>query len=122
MATLTERIDSLFVKKQARLELQRDVDKMKQDEDAELLAIMHEMEYAEADGTFARVTTKLVRKPRVKVDGWPALYAFIKEHNDFSLLNKALNVTGVRAYWEQGDEVPGVEAIEEVVPSIGAIK
>lgn len=120
--TLGERIDKLFIKKQARLELQRDVDKMKQDEDMELLAIMQEMTAEEASGSMAILKTKLVRKPKVAEDGWKDLYTFIKERNDFSLLNKALSVTGVRAYWEQGDEVPGVVAIDEVVGTLGAKK
>lgn len=120
MATLADRIDALFARKQERLALQKVVDKMKEEEDVELNAIVQDMKFNEASGSTAIVKTKLVRKP--VCEDWTTFYNFIKEQNDFSLLEKRVSVSGVREYWESGDEVPGIVAEESLAATLSASK
>ena len=112
------KIDSLYIRREARLKLQREVDKQKAEEDSLLGEILvYVLEHPdETQGTVAEVTVKPTRK--AVANDWPTIYAFIREHNDFSLLSKALTQSGVKAYWEEGKEVPGVVAIDDYSISI----
>lgn len=63
-------------------------------------------------------------KPQVAEDkgGWPALWAFIKAHDRFDLLQKRLGEKAIADLWAEGVTVPGVAKVHVPKLSITKIK
>lgn len=55
-----------------------------------------------------------------EVGGWPALQAFIREHDRFDLIQKRVSSTAIKELWEAGYNVPGVKRM--TVPKVSLTK
>lgn len=109
-ATDTPILVDLFVaRRDRRLSLDREAEMEKEVEGymkAELLRRMVTLnQHALASD---RQQVVLNRKEKATPTDWGALYAFIKEHAAFELLQRRVNEGSVKERWESGQEVPGV--------------
>ena len=62
-----------------------------------------------AGGQFAK--TKVIPETKPVIEDWEVFYSHIKDKDDFSFLNKAVNARTIRLHWDEGEEVPGVGRI-----------
>jgi len=118
--SLSYRIDQLFLLRQERIALQKDVDKMKAEEDGRLAAYITEMENDDMDlvqGELGKISIKPVET--AEVTSYPDLYQYIKETGSFDLLQRRVSLTGVRERWQEGNEVPGVARVMELKGTLG---
>jgi len=118
--SLSYRIDQLFLLRQERIALQKDVDKMKAEEDGRLAAYITEMENGDMDlvqGELGKISIKPVET--AEVTSYPDLYQYIKETGSFDLLQRRVSLTGVRERWQEGNEVPGVARVMELKGTLG---
>ncbi len=57
--------------------------------------------------------------PQVK--DWDKFYAFVKKTGQFDLVQRRLADTAIRERWDNGKEVPGVEAFGAVSVSLNRL-
>jgi hypothetical protein len=94
-----------------RLDEQKKVDALEVQEKkwkAELIATLKEAELTAAGGKTA--IAKLVIKNEPAVKSIDDLYRHIRETGEFDLLYRRVNNAAVKARWDQGVVVPGVES------------
>lgn len=100
---------SYRAQRQARLDLQHQVDEMEVAEKqtkAAFVAALKELEIGGVTAAGRQIGFEEENEPMV--ENWPDLYAHIQKTGEFDLLNKALNAKAVKARWEAGEGVPGV--------------
>jgi hypothetical protein len=106
-------IDKAYDLRQKRLELQREVDKIKDQENEIRQAIMFELDMhglAKASGAHASAGITMSIQPQV--EDWDSVYRFVAETNRFDLLQKRLSTTAWRELVEEGVKVPGTFVTE----------
>jgi hypothetical protein len=106
-------IDELYEMKLIRADLVRKADLMKTAENTlrqEILRHLKDIEVTAARGAKANFSTSTQFEPNVT--DWDKVYSFIKDTNDFGLLNKAMKDTTWREYREDGLIVPGTVEFE----------
>lgn len=72
-----------------------------------LIAQMLHQQVSAVGGSKFTATIKRKEKPHAK--DWPAIWNYMRDNNDFSLVQKRLSEAAVAEHWEAGEEVPGVE-------------
>ena len=121
---LGELADHLYGVREKRLEIERSVDRLKAEEAAikeHLIATLPKKELASGiAGAIGRVTIRPGVVAQLKDDA--KLYAYIKKTGDFDLLQRRLNEGAVKARWEAGKAVPGVEPFDVLKVSVTAVK
>lgn len=113
--TLGAKIDKLYALREERLALERQAEKLKDDEalyQGEVLKHLASSRVESARGKLATATRRVTVVG--KVGDWTKLYAHIVETGSFELLQRRLNDGSFRERVEAGHVVPGVEA-ERVV-------
>lgn len=108
--TLADLIDNLYRIKERRTALNRQSEELKVEEmlfqDLIIKALQGRQATA-AQGKVARAELRLKMVPTV-VD-WDTLYEHITKTQSWDLIHRRVTETAVRARWEQGDNVPGVD-------------
>lgn len=108
--TLNDRINHVFSLRNTRLADQKKLDAMKAEEDLEMNTILSELIEEDLDSLstgIAKVVVKETIEP--EVSDWATFQAYIKETGQLDLLQKRPMVSAIKARWETGDDVPGVE-------------
>lgn len=106
-------IDAVYALRTKRLELAREVDKLKVEEDAakaKIREILVEYGLAKASGAIA--TVGQVHKIEPNVSDWEAVHNYIKEKDRFDLLQKRISVPAWRELYEGGELIPGTDPID----------
>lgn len=121
---LGELADHLYKIRESRLEIERSVEKLKVEEGAireHLIQTLPKQELATGiAGKVGKVTIKPAVVAQLKDDA--KLYAYIKKTGDFDLLQRRLNEGAIKARWEAGKAVPGVEPFDVLKVSVTAVK
>jgi hypothetical protein len=120
---LATAIDLYNAARNARLAQQKIVDGMEVIENqqkAEVIAALKSGELTAAGGKTA--IAKLVIKNEPAVKDWEATYAYIHEHKYWDLLYRRVNAAAVKARWDLGVVVPGVESYPVESLSLSQIK
>lgn len=93
----------------ARLNLQKKVDAMEEDEKKQKAKLIDTIKKtkAQAVGDKANVF-QVVTKDEPAVEDWNKLQAHILRTGEFDLLYRRVNPAGVKERWEEGKKVPGV--------------
>lgn len=120
--TLGACADLLFETRAKRLALQKDVDKLQEQESAVREHIINTLPKSEASGVAGKlcrvtVTTKVV--PQVK--DWDLFYKYVQKTKQFDLLQRRLADTAIKERWEAGKKVDGVEAFTAVTLSVNKL-
>lgn len=108
-AELARLVDAYYQKREERLALQREVDKLDTQEKefkALIISSLRDEKITSIGGKLKRATLNTKNKP--SVNNWPALYAHIRETGEFDLLQRRLTETAVQVRWEDKLVVPGV--------------
>lgn len=74
---------------------------------AQLVTELQSQELTSVGGQVVRLTLTRSTEPVVK--DWQAVYAYMTEHQDFSLMQKRLAAPAIKERWEAGEQIPGVE-------------
>lgn len=115
--------DKLFRTRAKRLDVQKQVDKLRAEE-AELKEhLINNLPKDRATGVQGKLCqVSIVTKQRPKVEDWDRLYKYIKRTGNFDLLQRRLSDPAIRERWEDGKEVPGVDTFTVVDVSIRKAK
>lgn len=107
--------DLLYTTRQARLEKQKEVDALADQESAIKEALINALPKGEATGVagkIARVSIKTKEVPQA--DDWTSIQAYVKKHDAFDLFQRRLSDTAVKERWLAGEEIPGVAHFNKV--------
>jgi hypothetical protein len=113
--------DLLHEVKQLRLDMDKEVDVVRQREreiEEHIIQNLTAGEDTGAAGLLYRVQVKKKTKP--KPTDWQALHKYIQKHGRFDLLQKRLADKAVMDMLAEGEEVPGVKRIH--IPQISLTK
>lgn len=105
-----------------RLEMQKEVDKVKEQEQQVKDYLINNLPKSEASGIAGkhhRVT--VVTKVEPAVEDWQAFWKGFKANRDADMLTKKLNSAAVKARWEEGKTVPGVGTFTNVTLSLNKL-
>jgi hypothetical protein len=102
----------LFEMREQRLTLQRQVDKMEQDEKDLMYTLTNSMV---SDDVLTSTTDGFVAKRKTVnspiVQDWAATLDYIKTTGQVDLLQKRLTESAVKARWDSGVDIPGVDKL-----------
>ena len=107
---LGEMIDTLYAKRQERLLVAKEVDRMKAEETAMRAQIMEELDNqgtVKASGSMA--TCGLTSSVEPVVNDWDEVHEFIKTMDRFDLVQKRISAPAWRELLDSGVLVPGTE-------------
>lgn len=103
-------IDRLYIMRESRKELEKEVDKMNEKEE-ELKRILEaelsKLGLQAAKGTLAGVSISFKETPTVF--DWDKVYKYILEHDAFEILHKRLSTTAVLERFENADSIEGIK-------------
>lgn len=105
--------DLLYLTREARLQLQRQCERLEKGEKAiqeHFINTLHKNNSTGIAGMLARVQINI--KPIPTVEDWPALQKYIKTNDAFDLLQRRLNESAVKERWEAKVELPGVTVFQ----------
>lgn len=116
MDNLLEQYHSL---REQRLALQRQVDSMEQKEKDIMYEITTTMVGSGLDILNVEgYKAVMVVKPQALATDWPAILTYIKQTGSLDLLQKRLTESAVKARWDIGESIPGVDKSEKHVITV----
>ena len=107
-----------YALREQRLKIQREADALEQQEKDILYEITKEFASDTVKHSVDGFTMRAKRKDVATVRDWSATLAYIKETGQVDLLQKRLTDSAVKARWDAGVEVPGVELTHKYVVTI----
>lgn len=108
---LGQAADEWWAVKQARLEADKVSANLKARENLLQAAIIEQCRLQEISGVGGKtIRVGLEKDDQPTVKDWPKFYEYILQTKDFSLLEKRPGKAAVKERWEDGVQVPGVEA------------
>lgn len=121
--TLAGCADRLYEARQERLEVNKDVEAFKAEEQAIKDYLIETLPKGDAGGIQGKVArVSIVTKQVPQVEDWDALYTFIKKTGYFQLLNRALNVASAMEMLENSKKpIPGVKMFGAVTVSVNKV-
>ena len=114
--------DKLYQLRQKRLDMQKLVDVVEEEEKALKEYIINTLPKSEASGVagkLARVT--VITKIVPQVADWDQFYKYVKKTGQFDLMQKRLADAAIKERWDAGKEVPGIGHFNAVTISINKI-
>lgn len=112
---LGSKIDALYALREMRLELDRKVKVLKEQEMVARGAVLEALQASglqKASGHNATCGITLSMIP--VVNDWKEVFEFIKAHDRFDLVQKRISVLAWRATYEEGELIPGTDAVEDI--------
>lgn len=114
MSTLSEYLNL----RQARLDLQKQVDVMDQKEKqlkADLVDQLRAAGIVKMTETHGDLTVgvKMTKTEEPNVENWSELIQHIKETGEIDLLQKRVTASAVKQRWEEGKSIPGVSPVDK---------
>lgn len=112
---LGEVADLLYTSRASRIEEQHAIDAMKSFETRLKDHLINELPKGEARGISGKVArVSVITKQVPVVEDWEAFYKYIKKHDAFDLLNRALNTAACTERLENGEKIPGIGSFQRV--------
>lgn len=114
------RLDAYRAMRELRLEEQRKVDKMKEEENGMQNALVSYLkENPEVNGIIGRTHKALIKEATVPIiEDLHALRDYIVANDAWDLVSVRLSAPAVRERWDVQEEVPGVGSIVETKLSV----
>jgi hypothetical protein len=107
--TLQELIDEWGATRVQRLAEQKKVDRLEETEKKLKALVIAKMVKAKQTSTGAQKYGANYSKKNKPVAGdWSKIYAYIRENNEFDLLQKRLMESAIQARWDDKIEIPGI--------------
>lgn len=108
-----EVIDHLYALRAERLALSKIVDDKKRLETKLRGIIISRLKIAELDGGKGKtVTASITRDLQARVTDWPKFWDYCVENNASDLVQKRPAILAIKARWEDGTSIPGLEPVE----------
>jgi hypothetical protein len=110
---LGESIDTLYRKRAERLEVEKGVKVLKAEELALRVHIKQLLDKVSLEGGKGAIATASIMydvDPVAK--DWTAIYEFIRENDAFDMLQRRLSSTAIKARWDSGLVIPGIEKFD----------
>lgn len=115
---LANAVDALYLARQRRLALQKEVDAMVKEEAVHREFIINNLSKNEAGGIKGRVAkAELKTRRTVQVKDWDAFGTFVLKNKRLDLLQRRVSDAAVEELWEAKKKVPGVEPFDVVTVS-----
>jgi len=111
LETVGEKVDLYYKTREQRLLMQKQVDNVETEEKKLKEEIIRELQASQVTsigGQIARVTIQEKIKPIAQ--DWSQIHAWIKENDAFDLMQRRLTEAAVKARWEEGIKIPGVDS------------
>lgn len=112
-------IDALYAAREMRLDLEKKVKELKSNEQDMRNAILECLSASglqKASGGMA--TCGIKRSIIPAVSNWDKVFEYIKDNDRFDLVQKRISVLAWRSTYEEGETIPGTEAVEDVDVSL----
>lgn len=110
--------DRLYELRQKRLEQQKVVDALEEEEKALKEHIIQTLPKSDSTGAAGKVArVSVVPKIVAQVKDWDKFYAYVAKTKSFDLLQRRLNDKAIQARWEEKKAVAGVEPFQTVTVS-----
>lgn len=117
--TLGATIDLLYTVCQQRLDAEKVIEAMKEQEATIRDYLMSNFEHAGLEGAKGSQATASLRRSTVAdVTDWGKLWTYISKTKSWDLVQKRVSVTACRERWDASKQIPGVEPKEIVALSL----
>lgn len=119
LSELGNTIDSLYRIREERLSIEKRVKELKSNEmdlRNQILEALEASGLRKASGDVATCGIKVSTIPLVT--DWDQVFSYIKDHDRFDLVQKRISVLAWRSTYEEGEMIPGTEAVEDVDVSL----
>jgi hypothetical protein len=113
--------DLLYETREKRLAAQKIVDELAKQESAVREHIINNLPKSDTGVSGKRARVSVVTKQVPQVKDWDKFYAHVKKTGQFELMQRRLADTAIRERWDNGKQVPGVEAFGVVSVSLNKI-
>ncbi|OQW33960.1 MAG: hypothetical protein A4E20_12080 [Nitrospira sp. SG-bin2] len=113
--------DLLYETREKRLAAQKIVDELAKQEAAVREHIINNLPKSDTGASGKRARVSVVTKQVPQVKDWDKFYAHVKKTGQFELMQRRLADTAIRERWDNGKQVPGVEAFGVVSVSLNKI-
>lgn len=121
--SLAQCADLYYETRVRRLELQKEVDDLKAKESALRDHLIDSLPKSDATGVAGSVcSVKVVIKTTPQVNDWDALYRYVSRTKAWDMLQRRVSDAAVKARWEAGKAIPGVEAFQYADLSVSKVK
>ena len=111
-SSLPATVDLYYTTRQQRLETQRRVDELQEQESALKAYIIESLSGQDSkgiSGLAARVEVK--EKERPAIDDWDTFMQHVAASGEYELIQRRLSDAAIKERWEQGEAVPGTKRI-----------
>lgn len=111
-SSLPQCVDLYYTTRQQRLETQRRVDELQEQESALKAYIIESLSGQDSkgiSGLSARVEVK--EKERPAIEDWDTFMQHVSATGEYELIQRRLSDAAVKERWEQGEVVPGTKRI-----------
>lgn len=107
--TLAGCADLLYTTRQARLEMDKQVEAMKARETELRQHLIDNLPVSEATGVAGKVArATIVTKDEPDVQDWDATWEYIRKTKSYDLIQKRISPAAVKERWENNKVVPGI--------------
>ena len=111
--SIPQAIDRLYQTRAERLELSRQVKAIQETEMALKQWIIEKLKEDGAEASRGQTATgSITRSREANVQDWSALWEYIYENREESLVQRRVSITSMRERWDSGIIIPGVEVYE----------
>ena len=115
-------VDKAYTLRAERLEIEKQAEAIKTQEEAIKQHIIATFSKADIDGAKGKVASASVtRSVKASVKDWPTVQKWIEAHDAWDLMTKSINNKAYRDRLEAGEEIPGVERFDTVTLSLTKI-
>lgn len=116
-------IDQLYEARQARLDLQRQLESLKQAEEQLAAHIIETFSKADIGGAkgmmaTAAITRRTTYRLNAEPSAWEDFMAYVAANKAWDLVQKRCAVTAVGLRFQNGENVPGLEAYTDISLSL----
>lgn len=121
--TLAEKVDKYYTLREARLARQKEVDALQEAETELKEDLIRQISKSDASGVagkIARVSVVTKREPAIK--DFEVFMAYVSRRKAWDLLQRRVSAAAIKARWEDGKEIPGIEAFPVVGLSLSKLK
>ena len=106
-------IDLLYTLRANRLEEEKKIEVLKNQESSLKQHIMSNFAKSELDGAKGKVASASIkRSTQGEVTDWEIYLKWIVKQKAYGCVQKRVGITALREYWDEGKTVPGVERVE----------
>jgi hypothetical protein len=112
----TYRLAEILSVRKRRLSLQREADLLEQEEKAltgQLIDVMNHEKLSMVKEGDDEVILNVSDEPVASTGAWPLILDYVLENNATDILQKRLTASAVKARWEEGELIPGIEKVRK---------